>query len=83
MVQNNQTILMLLLKYSGDVKTNEFRVQSEKFRDHAIRYNDRWRSLIEVYSSKGDFPTAAPAFPTDFPSAVQIEIAARQGSSQK
>lgn len=78
LVQNNETMITLLTKYAAHVKTEAFRVQSERFRDHAIRYRDRWQSLLEVFASKGEFPTAAPVFPTEFPKAVQGEIAARK-----
>lgn len=78
LVQNNETMITLLTKYAAHVKTEAFRVQSERFRDHAIRYRDRWQSLLEVFASKGEFPTAAPVFPDKFPMAVQGEIAARK-----
>jgi hypothetical protein len=79
LVANNDTIITLLNKYAAYVKTPEFRAESAKFRDHAIRYSDRWKSLLEVYASKGEFPTAAPVFPAEFPAAVQLELRARRG----
>ena len=78
LVQNDETIVTLLTKYAAYIENDSFRVQAEKFRDHAIRYSDRWKSLLEVYASKGDFPTAAPVFPTEFPQAVQDEINTRK-----
>lgn len=78
LVQNNEAMITLLTKYAAHVKIEAFRVQSERFRDHAIRYRDRWQSLLEVFASKGEFPTAAPVFPVDFPKAVQSEISARK-----
>jgi hypothetical protein len=39
-------MITLLTKYAAYVKTEAFRVQSERFRDHAIRYRDRWQSLL-------------------------------------
>lgn len=79
LVANDDTIITLLNKYAAYVKTTEFRDASTKFRDHAIRYSDRWKSLLEVYASHGEFPTAAPAFPPEFPAAVQAELKARRG----
>jgi hypothetical protein len=41
LVQNNETIITLLTKYAASIRTESFRTQAAKFRDHAIRYNDR------------------------------------------
>jgi len=76
LVKNNQSMIALLQKYSGYVRTEEFRASSRAFIDHATLYNDRWNSLLEIFQSGGDFPTAAPVFPEQFPSALQAEIAA-------
>ena len=76
---NNQTVLTLLTKYASYVRTESFKIESAKFRDHAIRYNDRWKALLEVYASVGDFPTAAPVFPAGFPAAVEAELKSRRG----
>lgn len=74
LVKNNQAIITLLQKYTGYAKTEAFKTQSRNFINHATLYNDRWASLIEVYESKADFPTAAPVFPAEFPVALQLEI---------
>lgn len=78
LVQNNEAIITLLTKYIPYIKTEPFRIQSEKFLDHAIRYRDRWQALLEVFASNGDFPTVAPVFPGDLPKALQSEIAKRK-----
>ena len=78
MVQNNETVVTLLTKYAAYIKTDKFRSEAEKFRDHAIRYSDRWKSLIEVFAANGEFPTDAPVFPAEFPKAVQDEISIRR-----
>lgn len=78
LVSNNETIVTLLSKYAAYARTPLFQSEATKFRDHAIRYNDRWKSLLEVYAAKGDFPTAAPVFPETFPAAVQAELEARR-----
>lgn len=81
LVSNNETIITLLSKYAAYTKTSRFQAEAARFRDHAIRYNDRWRSLLEVYASNGEFPTAAPVFPDQFPAAVQAEIAERHAKA--
>lgn len=78
LVRNNETIITLLTKYAAYIQTKTFREEAEKFRDHAIRYSDRWGSLIEVFTANGEFPTNAPVFPKDFPNAVRHEISVRQ-----
>lgn len=78
LVANNETIITLLSKYAAYAKTPIFESESAKFRDHGIRYNDRWKSLLEVYAANGDFPTDAPVFPEGFSSAVQAELATRR-----
>jgi len=55
----------------------EFREQAQIFRNHALLYDDRWHSLIEIYASNGNFPTNTPIFPQHFLDAVQLEIQAR------
>jgi hypothetical protein len=77
LVSNNDTIITLLNRYGAYTKTPQFQMEAAKFRDHAIRYSDRWKSLLEIYASNGVFPTAAPVFPDQFPAAVHAEIAAR------
>jgi len=78
LVSNNEAIITLLSKYAAYAKTRDFQAEATKYRDHAIRYNDRWKSLLEIYAADGDFPTAALVFPDGFPAAVQAEIDVRQ-----
>ena len=78
LVANNQTVITLLGKYAAYAKTPQFQSEAAKFRDHALRYNDRWKSLLEVYAAEGEFPTAAPVFPNRFPATVQAELAVRR-----
>ncbi|HMI52823.1 MAG TPA: hypothetical protein VK525_15030 [Candidatus Saccharimonadales bacterium] len=78
LVANNEAILTLLVSYSGYVKTEDFRFQSAKFREHAILYSDRWKSLLEIFTSNGEFPTPALRYPTEFSKAVQNEISAQR-----
>lgn len=78
LISNNEAILTYLGNYAGYTKTADFRTEAAKFRDHAIRYNDRWKSLLEVFAANGEFPTAAPVFPAAFPAAVQAELASRR-----
>lgn len=76
-VQNNDTIVTLLNKYAAyTIITPELRSETERFRDHAIRYSNRWKALFEVYETKAELPVAAP-FPKGFPKAVEGEVSAR------
>jgi hypothetical protein len=81
LVDNNTRIITLLTKYSGYVKTPEFKEEADKFLDHAVRYNDRWKTLLEVFAAQAAFPADAPVFPAGFPAAVETEIKARGGGT--
>jgi len=78
LVSSNQTILTFLAKYEPYALTNMFKSEATKFRSHAVLYSDRWKSLLEVYASNGNFPADALPFPTEFPAAVAGELEARR-----
>ena len=81
LVDDNASIITLLTRYSGYVKTPEFKEEAAKFLDHAVRYNDRWKTLLEVFAAKAAFPADAPPFPAAFPAAVETELKARGGGT--
>jgi hypothetical protein len=81
LVDNNAVIVTLVTKYTGYAKTATFKTEADKFLDHAIRYGDRWKTLIAVFAAKADSPTAAPVFPVGFPGAVDEEIAVRRAGT--
>jgi hypothetical protein len=96
LVGNNEKIIALLDSYYGHIQTPEFRTQTAAFRDHALRYRDRWRALskfaVAMKNCKGDrgesdeckfeFDTAVPTFPEQFPKALESEIALRKDPSK-
>lgn len=73
---DNSEILALLSIYAPHARTSEFKLMSEKFRDYAIRFRDRWQSVLEIYMAGGSLPAANPALPGDLAGAIQTEISA-------
>jgi hypothetical protein len=73
---DNSEILALLSIYAPHARTSEFKLMSEKFRDYAIRFRDRWQSVLEIYMAGGSLPATNPALPGDLASGIQAEISA-------
>jgi len=76
MSSNNSEIVGLLKSYSGYVLTDDFRNESDKFRKHAVEWNNRWAAVSEVVKAGIQLPYAEP-FPQSFPGAVNRELEAR------
>jgi hypothetical protein len=76
LAENNTALVTLIAAYSPQAKTAAFASEANKFRNYAGAWRDRWNSVMELFMAGGNYPAAAVPFPTDFPGAVQAEIAA-------
>jgi hypothetical protein len=68
----------LLEGYDPSHLTTMFKSESDKFLDHAQTYIIRFKAVPKVITSGGELPIWKP-FPAGFPSALEDEIARRQG----
>lgn len=73
MVENNNKVVVLLGNYESYVINSRLREEAAKFRNHAIRYKDRWNAIPDLQAVNGELPIAM-AFPQDFPQSVEEEI---------
>jgi hypothetical protein len=81
LVKNDEHIVVLVEQHLPFANTNAFKQQGTAFIQHAKRYADRWHALPDILETSGDFPTAEPVFPRDFPKAVSDEIDALEKRS--
>ncbi len=77
MSTNNSEIVGLLTSYSGYALTEDFNIESAKFRKHANEWNNRWAAVPEVIKEGIQLPYAEP-FPRTFPVIVKKEIEVRK-----
>jgi len=75
LANDNTAILILLSAYAPHARTSEFRFQTERFRDFALSFRDRWQSAFEIFMAGGTLASAAPPFPAALPIALQAEFA--------
>jgi hypothetical protein len=73
--RNNLTVLAHLKAY-GEPRTEDLKEQAAFFREHAARYDERWRALPQAAAKGAELPVAQPMFPPGFPRAIAAEIAA-------
>jgi hypothetical protein len=73
--ENNTAIVALIATYLPDAKTAAFASESNRFRNYAAAWRDRWDSVMELFMAGGNYPAAVVPFPKNFPGAVQAEIA--------
>lgn len=76
LAENNAGILALINVYKPHAKTSAFNAEAEKFQRYAIAWRDRWNSVMEIYMAGGNYPAAEVAFPQEFATTVDAEIAA-------
>jgi hypothetical protein len=76
LAENNTTLTTLIMVYLPNAKTPAFTSEANKFRNYAVAWRDRWNSVMDLFMAGGNYPAAGPAFPKEFPAAVQAEIAA-------
>lgn len=78
LAENNTAIVTLVKVYSPRAKTSAFTTESDKFRNYASAWRDRWNSVMEIFMSGGNYAVSGVPFPAGFPAAVDTEIAAAQ-----
>jgi hypothetical protein len=76
LAENNTAIVTLLKVYSPHAKTSAFTSESDKFRNYAAAWRDRWNSVMELFMAGGNYAASEVPFPKRFAEAVQAEIAA-------
>lgn len=67
LVKNNNHIVALLQSYQGHTFTEQFSRESDKFREHAQRYNDRWNAMLDIYKDETKRAQACAPISTEFP----------------
>jgi hypothetical protein len=82
LAENNTTIVALLKAYASPAKTPAFTTESDKFRNYASAWRDRWNSVMEIFMAGGTYAAAGVPFPAGFPAAVDAEIVAARSSHE-
>jgi hypothetical protein len=76
LAENNTAIVTLIKAYASHAKTSAFTSETDKFRNYASAWRDRWNSVMEIFMAGGNYAVAGVPFPGGFPAAVQAEIVA-------
>jgi hypothetical protein len=76
LAENNTAIVTLIKAYSPHAKTPAFTAETDKFRNYAAAWRDRWNSIMELFMAGGNYAATEVSFPKGFPVAVDAEIAA-------
>jgi hypothetical protein len=76
LADNNTTIVALLKAYAPYAKTAALTAATDKYRNYAAAWRDRWSSVLELFMAGGNYPAADLSAPAELPVAVQAEIAA-------
>jgi hypothetical protein len=76
LAENNTAILTLIKVYAPQAKTPAFTAETDKFRNYASAWRDRWNSVMELFMAGGNYAASEVPLPKGFPEAVQTEIAA-------
>jgi len=76
LAENNTAIITLIKAYAPHARTQAFVTESDKFRNYASAWRDRWNSVMELYMAGGNYAVAGVPFPSGFSEAVQSEIRA-------
>ena len=82
LAENNTTIVALVRAYSSHATTHAFNTESDKFRNFASAWRDRWNSVMEIFMAGGNYAAAGVPFPAGFPAAVDAEIVAAKSSRE-
>ncbi len=51
-------------------------MESDKFRNYASAWRERWNSVMELFMAGGNYAATEVPFPKDFLAAVDAEIVA-------
>jgi len=76
LAENDTAIVTLLKAYAPHARTPAFTAESDKYRNYASAWRDRWNSVMELFMAGGNYPVSGVPFPNGFPAAVEGEIAA-------
>jgi hypothetical protein len=74
LAENTVEIVALIKAYSPHARTAAFTTASDRFREYAAAWRDRWNSVMELFMAGGNYAKAAVAFPNGFAAAVDAEI---------
>ena len=77
LARTNSELTALIDLYLPNAKTAEFVTQAKEYRIYAVTWNDRWNTVMEYFMAGGSYPTSEVAFPSEFPRAIDAELAAR------
>jgi hypothetical protein len=75
LAENNTAIVTLIKAYAPHANTHTFVRDGDRFRNYASAWRDRWNSVMELYMAGGNYVTSGVPFPTDYPDAVDAEMA--------
>jgi hypothetical protein len=76
LAENNTAIVTLIKVYAPQARTPAFKTESDKFRNYASAWRDRWNSVMELFMAGGGYAASGIPFPDEFAAAVDAEIAA-------
>ena len=76
LAENNTAIVTLIKAYAPHARTAAFTSEADKFRNYASAWRDRWNSVMEIFMAGGNYAASGVPFPSGFPAAVAVEIAA-------
>jgi hypothetical protein len=82
LAENNTTIVALIKVHAPHARTSAFTTESDKFRNYASAWRDRWNSVMEIFMAGGNYAAAGVPFPAGFPAAVDAEIVAARFSHE-
>lgn len=75
-LNSNNLAILAHLKAYGEPITEDLKEQVGFFREHAVRYDQRWKALPQAIAKGAELPVAQPMFPPGLPRAVEAEISA-------
>lgn len=67
LAENNTAIVTLIKVYAPHAKTAAFTTETEKFRNYASAWRDRWNSVMELFMAGGNYAASEVPFPKGFP----------------
>lgn len=79
LVENNKRVMEFLTKYAAYALTDNFKIETEKFRAHAQEWVNRWSAVQSYIDNNAQLEWAKP-FPEGFLKALATEIEKRGGT---
>jgi hypothetical protein len=56
--------------YASHAKTAAFTAETDKFRNYASAWRDRWNSVMELFMAGGDYAASEVPFPEGSPEEI-------------